>query len=173
MDIAGFTFTVEELFFMSANELAEKKGLNGFLGRLFIIQSQKLYKQPNQFFQYAVSRLSWMIFFMVPIVALLMKALYSRRNRYYIEHFIFSTHFHVFTFIVMSFAFLLEITTKLNLVPMGFISSLVYTYIAMYRFYNQSWLKTFSKWLFLHLGYLFIGLCGIIFLLSIGFILFD
>lgn len=171
--LAGFTFTAAELFLMPANEVAEKKGLSGFFGLLFISQSQKLLKQPNQFFQYAVSRLSWMIFFIVPFIALLMKVLYFRSKKYYIEHFIFSTHFHVFTFILMSVAFLVDIATKLNLVPVAFISSLIYTYLAMYRFYGQGWLKTGSKWLLLHLGYLFIGLCGILFLLSIGFILFD
>ncbi|HLL53821.1 MAG TPA: DUF3667 domain-containing protein, partial [Myxococcaceae bacterium] len=41
------------------------------------------------------------LFFLLPVFALLLKALYRKSERFYPEHFVFALHFHAFTFIIM------------------------------------------------------------------------
>lgn len=112
-----------------------------------------------------VDNLPKMMFLMLPVFALLLKLLYIRRHRYYIEHLIFALHYHSFVFIT-----LLLITLSLQLLPVVFSSLLgtglgiglfVYLYGAMRTVYGQSWIKTGLKFLLLLMIYFFVLIVGI------------
>jgi hypothetical protein len=82
------------------------------------------------------------VFMLLPLYALLLKALYIRRGRYYAEHFVFALHVHAFFFLM----FLLMI-----IVPWGRVNGLlalwmvVYMWLAMKHVYRQGWFRTTIK----------------------------
>ena len=53
-------------------------------------------------------RLPAMMFFLLPVFALLLKLLYARRKRLYIQHFIFSLHLHAFAYLIIFSAVLIN-----------------------------------------------------------------
>jgi hypothetical protein len=85
------------------------------------------------------------LFFLLPIFALLLKMLY--RKKYYIEHLIFSITFYNFFFLFGSIMMLLGLIPFLE--NFGNIASLVlpliYLYLAMLFVYRQSVIKTAFK----------------------------
>jgi hypothetical protein len=93
------------------------------------------------------------MFFLLPVFALLLKLLYMRSGRLYVEHFIFALHYH---------AFLFAMATLLLGIPDGIIETLVvlwllvYLFLAMRRVYGQSKRRTFLKYSLLGLVYFFV-----------------
>ena len=92
------------------------------------------------------------MFLLLPLYALLLKLLYIRSGRYYVEHFVFALHGHAFAF---SLFVVLMLASKVP-VDMGawlglLITALVfwlmiYYWVALKRVYRQGWLKTTLKW---------------------------
>ena len=91
-----------------------------------------------------------MMFLLLPVAALQLKALYWRRKKLYIEHFIFSLHVHAFIFSLLILTVMFDYKIIMWLVLLG---SLAYLYMAMKNFYLQSYFKTFSKMLLLLFSY--------------------
>lgn len=93
------------------------------------------------------------MFLLLPAFALMLKLLYVRSGRLYVEHFIFALHVHAFWF--LAFAFLL-------LLPSGWIERVVWLWAILYllfalrRVYGQSWWKTGVKYATLGCAYWFI-----------------
>lgn len=92
--------------------------------------------------------LSWAFFILLPLFALILKLFYIRRKQNYIRHLIFSIHLHSFLF------FILIIITGLRLIfdsglstvnGILFISFPVYFVVALHKFYEQRYLKSFLK----------------------------
>lgn len=104
------------------------------------------------FFNYAPT----LMFILLPVFAGVLKLLYIRRRRYYVEHFVFLLHVHSFVF-VLATALLL-----LGGVLGGWFDALVILWIlgyilaAMKRVYGQSWRKTFAKYWILGWMYIWI-----------------
>ncbi|MBC8375722.1 MAG: DUF3667 domain-containing protein [FCB group bacterium] len=91
-----------------------------------------------------------MMFLLLPVAALQLKALYWRRKKLYIEHLVFSLHVHAFIFSLLILTIIFDFKLTMWLV---IISSLIYLYIAMKQFYEQSYAKTASKMVLLLLSY--------------------
>ena len=104
---------------------------------------------------------------LVPLLAALMKLLYWRQHRYYLEHLLLLLHNHAYVFLGMS---VLLIATRL--IPSeavgGILGSLFtlymgwYLYESMRRFYGQGWAVTFIKFWVLAGAYL---ACAVLMLL--------
>jgi hypothetical protein len=91
------------------------------------------------------------VFVLLPIFALLLKALYARRRRYYAEHFVFALHTHAFVFLMFLLMLLARhwiVTTILSL------WIFVYIWMAMKRVYAQGWFRTTVKYWILGFVYL-------------------
>jgi hypothetical protein len=130
-------------------------------------------------FQSFVVALPKMIFILLPIFALLFKVLYVRLKIYYVDHIVFTVYFFSFFYILFSMvsvSILIEDTLSSTGSPNNTFSDsfmtvaliwiFLYLLFAMKRFYNQSWMKTFSKYvIFLFLSF-FISVIGF----SIGFV---
>lgn len=98
------------------------------------------------------------LFILLPALALVMKAMYWRPRRHYVEHLLFFVHNHAFAFLTFG---LLTLITWLVPASLGtWISSLVWIYIVYYifvsmrRVYGQSRLRTFAKLVVLSFAYL-------------------
>jgi hypothetical protein len=72
----------------------------------------------------------------IPIFALLMKLLFIRRGRYYVEHLVFALHVHAFGFVMLGLAALLgdDLFVTLALLLVG-----IYVYLALWRTYDARW----------------------------------
>jgi len=91
-----------------------------------------------------------MMFLLLPVAALLLKLLYWRRGKLYVEHLIFSLHIHALIFSLL----ILTVIFDYKLVTWAVILwSLVYVYMAMKFYYAQSHVKTTSKLILLLFSY--------------------
>ena len=101
-----------------------------------------------------ISRLSRLMFILVPIFALLLKLLYRKRGGFYIQHLIFALHYHAFAFLLFTFMIgLYVIGVSALTVPIAFVLP-VYLFFAMKRVYGQSAARTLFKAITLMAGYL-------------------
>ena len=80
-----------------------------------------------------------------------------RRKRLYFEHLIFSLHLHAFIFLLFTLYLLIELIFPVNLFFIVMII-LVYGFIALKKYYRQTFGKTMAKMLLISLSYLIIGL---------------
>ncbi|HEV2149437.1 MAG TPA: DUF3667 domain-containing protein [Longimicrobiaceae bacterium] len=85
-----------------------------------------------------------MMFVLLPVFALLLKLLYARRGRLYVEHFVFALHLHAFAFATFGVMLLARNSTVVGVLVLWV---LLYTFLAMRRVYGQSLLKTGVKYL--------------------------
>lgn len=107
-----------------------------------------------------IEELPKVMFILLPVYALLLKLLYARRKRYYIEHFIFALHVHSFTFLLFAMALVSRLDWASVIIS---IVLPVYTYVAMKRVYQQGYFKTFVKWGVLGFVYSTLLMFGLIF----------
>lgn len=82
------------------------------------------------------------LFILLPIFALMLKLLYFRRKIYYIEHLIFSLHFHTYVFINLILAVFFPYWHVILFVILSIFTNL---FLSLKRVYGQSGIKTFIK----------------------------
>ena len=150
---------------MPLDSFASTYGDGTLLSQVQLRQVAKFNRRGGNFTQFVLSKLIWMVVLMMPALALLLKFLYIRREHFYVEHLVFSFHYHAFAFLIVS-AILLFNQAKLDqfskwfdegfLIGMSFLWILVYLFIAMRRFYKQHWFKTFIKYCIINFSYTFI-----------------
>lgn len=92
-----------------------------------------------------LERMPVAMFLLVPLFAFLLKLLYLRTGRFYVEHFIFALHAHSFAFIL--FCLTMPVPDAISRF-MTFVL-LLYLVIAMKRVYRQGWFRTIFKWIVL------------------------
>ena len=143
---------------LPADSLLNQYEVTDWKSRLVLAQTIKLLHESTNFTRYLLGQLTWMILLMMPALALLLKLLYVRRDFYYIEHLVFSFHYHAFAFLILSAGLLLDEATDSGFSPssIAFLIVLIYLYLAMRRVYQQGRFKTFIKFLILNNGYLFL-----------------
>ncbi|MBI2731709.1 MAG: DUF3667 domain-containing protein [Sphingobacteriales bacterium] len=98
-----------------------------------------------------------MLFVSLPFFALLLKLLYIRRKKfYYADHGIFSIHLYCAIFILLLIIFGLNKMREAThwewlsaIISLSAFSILVYIYMALKKFYEQGYVKTFFKYFIL------------------------
>jgi hypothetical protein len=99
------------------------------------------------------------IFLFLPLLAVVMKLMYWRPRRYYVEHLLFFVHVHAFLFLLFSLIWVVEGFASKTLI--GWLSTLTgiyltyYIYAALRTVYGQGRLRTFAKFVVLVFAYLF------------------
>lgn len=106
------------------------------------------------------------LFFLLPLMALVLKVMYPLSKRYYVEHLLFVVHYHAFFFLILilqiifvRFAALVRFPENVSdIVLIGAsIYIPVYLFRSMQRVYGQGIIVTALKFVFLAFSY-FIGL---------------
>lgn len=122
----------------------------------------------------AVDNIPIMMVVFIPVLALVMRLLYRRSERYYAEHLVFFMHFHAFGFIVLVLdIFFHELGGAFGWSNTAWqiVASITATYMALYlliamrRVYEQGWLVTSVKYLLLYVTYvvgLSLSLTGVV-----------
>ena len=110
-----------------------------------------------------VGNLPLMMFLLLPFYAMLLKLLYLRSGRYYVEHIIYALHIHSYLFLTLGGVLGWYLTAPWfgyraappDLLVIAFWSWIVlYAWFAMKRMYGQGWWKTTTKYLFLGFSYI-------------------
>jgi hypothetical protein len=101
------------------------------------------------------------MFVLLPVFAAVLKLLYIRRKRFYVEHFVFALHVHCMAYLL--FLFLL-VTPWQWLTPVVLSWMGLYVFIAMKRVYQQGFIRTAIKYSLL--GWIYTLLLGIAFLIT-------
>ena len=101
------------------------------------------------------------LFVMLPVYAGLLKLFYLRAHRYYVEHLVFSTQLHTFTFLIFSLLLLLPtgsdtgwvggVTAQISTALMLWIAA--YHFLALRRYFGEGRIRTAFKFSLLMLLY--------------------
>jgi hypothetical protein len=105
------------------------------------------------------------LFVMLPVFAFILKLIYIRSRRFYVEHLVFSLHNHAFYFLV--FAISVPIPGHFS-DPIAVLSCGVYSLVALRRYYGQGWLKTLLKGSMLGCGYSILLLFAVVAAVFLG-----
>ncbi|MFL6604358.1 MAG: DUF3667 domain-containing protein [Steroidobacteraceae bacterium] len=98
------------------------------------------------------------MFIFLPALALVMKAMYWRPRRYYVEHLLFFLHNHAFAFLIFGVLALLTrfvppaVSNPLEFIVWLYVS--YYVFVSMRRVYGQGRWLTFTKLVVLFFAYL-------------------
>jgi len=98
-----------------------------------------------------------MMFIMLPLFAALLKVLYWRSKRFYVEHFVFALHLHAFAFLTYLAMIALRFTP---VVAVLWLWMFLYLYVALKQVYRQGWIVTAMKYGALGLTYLVAVILG-------------
>ncbi|MEO9891531.1 DUF3667 domain-containing protein [Aurantibacter sp.] len=109
-----------------------------------------LLQQPGSFISSMISKLPFAIFFFLPAFALFIWLVYIRKKYSYTDHLIFSFHNTSLFFILLIISYLIEWITNFNVNWVFLILFCFYLFISMKRFYQQSFIKTSIKYVFLN-----------------------
>ena len=143
---------------ISADSLLRKYEVEGFVNRLIFRQNVRLRRKGDSFGAYLLTSGAWGFLLTIPVAALLMKLLYVRRGYRYLQHVVFLLH----TNSALSVGFILMVLFGKYapgwIIGGGFLMLAVFTYLAMWRAYQQHWFKTWVKFTALGSAYLFLFL---------------
>lgn len=95
------------------------------------------------------------VFLMMPLFAFILKVLYVRRKRFYVEHFVFALHVHAMAFLL----FTVGMVSRLDWLH-AFLAlwMTLYVFLAMRKVYAQGIIRTFLKFSALAGAYMIFGL---------------
>lgn len=101
------------------------------------------------------------MFLFLPFLALVMKAMYRRPKRYYVEHLLFLIHNHAFAFLFFGLYLLASLVVpRVAAEPLGlavFVGLFWYFFRSMRRVYAEGRLRTFAKFTVLGFTYFVSG----------------
>lgn len=169
---------------LQANNDVDEDYIGKFVDSM-VEKSQKWKNNPKPLIDKFYQLMPYMMFILLPIFALFLKAFYAFSDRYYVEHIIFALHNHCFIYVAILMEFGLEFLKSLvvsnessvSQFLLSLLSSLstllwlwivVYIFIAMKRVYKQSWGITITKTLFLGMIYSTLSLTGLVVTLVFG-----
>ena len=171
VDIKTIRFSNEDVYQLPPRQILDKYEIKGFWPRIMMRQNIRLVNNLDGVVAFAIGNLIWMLLLMMPALALILKLLYVRRDYYYVEHLIFSFHYHAFAFLITSPAYLLVEQWPIG-IAFAFGIVLIYLFIAMRRVYKQGIFKTGIKFFFLNNLYLFVLIFFLTFMTIVSAVLY-
>ena len=143
---------------------------DGEMAQAFERNVHRINQNPQEFVRSLQEHMSVFVFVLLPVFALLLKGLYARSGRLYVQHLIFSLHVHAFAFVLFTVTWLLDAFAPTVLTEavdtIYFWVLLLYLLVAMQRVYGQRLSKTVIK-----LGMLLTSYAVVFLIAFVGFIL--
>jgi len=149
-------------------EAEDTEGMPGFLARRLTPERiRQVCEQVNAdegktLLEKVVNNVPAALIVLLPLMALVLKALYPLSRRYYVEHLLFFVHLHSFLFLLFTVQVLFsrfatalalpELATALIIVASS-IYVPIYLFVAMRRVYAQGRIVTFLKFIALFIAY--------------------
>lgn len=113
---------------------------------------EKLQADPRKFVETLFGYLPQMMFLLLPVFALLLQLLYLLQPFHYLQHLVFSLHYHCFVYLLFLAAELVEFAS----ININWLLSLVlgiYLPLALRRCYGSGWPGAVAKSLLLYVSY--------------------
>ena len=149
--------SVRDFNTLSTDSLMEKYVDRSLVDKMLLRQKVKLFKNPGSWLDFLKNNLVWILAIFIPIIALVLKIIYFRRKRYYVEHLVFSLHLHTVFLIILTISSLLStVFNGYQMLLFGFGAFSIFLFLSLYRYYQQSLGKTLVKYVILHLIYPFL-----------------
>ena len=128
--------------------------------------AEQLREDPRQFIELMLDYLPQMMFLMLPVFALLLKFCYLLSPFHYLQHLVFSLHYHSFVYLLYLIG---EALDRLHYEFGGwlFLALVVYMPLALRRAYSSGIPGALGKSLFLYISYglsLMVGFAGVVIL---------
>ena len=165
-------FDYKDIVTLSGKELVKKYEIKGFWNQVKTKQILHFVHDQSGFQRHLVNNFPLMLLAMLPFLALFMKLLYIRNNRFYIEHLVLNFHHHAFAFFILSLFFILPDTIKEILIVPILIVIFAFLFFTMKKYYEQGYRKTFLKFVAFNIFYLFSFLVVLCITFIISFLLF-
>jgi hypothetical protein len=135
--------------------IKDQLGENGERGKLFL--------------QTLRSNLSTMMLFCIPLFAFILKILYLRQKRFYIEHLVYALNIHAFFYLAAILVVLISIglhrvipgALQVLLTLLLSLLVVVQIFVSIRRVYRQGWFMSFFKFAFGGFIYLFVIVLGV------------
>ena len=128
----------------------------------------------NLYVNNSARNLPLMMFILLPFFALILKILYIRHSKYYVEHLIHSLNLHSFAYLIYGIGILLlhfELGNPWDIIWLSFTIVTLYAFLSLKRIHEGGWFKTFFKFSLLGFIYLNILSMGLFFELYISLLL--
>ncbi|MEM1123480.1 MAG: hypothetical protein AAGJ18_23780, partial [Bacteroidota bacterium] len=165
-------FDYKDMLILDGKELVRKYDIEGFWNQLLVRQSIHFAHDQTGYVKELFRNFPLMLLAMMPFLALFMKLLYWRSNRYYVEHLVLNFHHHSFAFLILTMLSVLpKALTQILFLPI-IIAIFAYLYWTMKRYYGQGHGKTMLKFIAFNLYYLFSFLIVLSVTLVISLLLF-
>ncbi len=172
-DNLDFKISNKDFLNLSAEELLGKYKVDGVINRLVFKQKIKLFKDEKNFGPFVLGNSLWIILLMMPVLALVLKIVYTRHDYYYVEHLVFSFHTHAFAFILFAIiGFIIHLYGLVWTIAIGFGIMTIYLYNALLKVYRQGKFKTFLKLLLANAIYFFLFLFFFVFGMLTSMVIF-
>ncbi|MBS9522693.1 DUF3667 domain-containing protein [Litoribacter ruber] len=153
----------------------ETTDFNFNLPYLGITQQRKFIGNSNLYVSNSARNLPIMMFVLLPFFALLLKILYIRHKKFYVEHLIHSLVLHAFAYLIYGLGISIMAFHFADFGYTIFICFLVvttYAYISLLNLHGQGWFKTLVKFNILGLVYLNLLIIGVLMELYISLLVF-
>ncbi|WP_181305700.1 DUF3667 domain-containing protein [Rufibacter sp. XAAS-G3-1] len=135
-------------------------------------EEEFLTKTDEEIDQKILKTLSFLMFLLMPFFALILKGFYLRQKRLYVEHLIFSIHFHCFAFIILALSALLSNVISASFLNLtSFLLILLYLFLALRHFFRQGVWKSLGKAVFVQAMYVVVLLTFLVFAVFINFLI--
>lgn len=157
---------------LTFDELVEKYNIEDRITKLWLRQQIKVAKDPKSLILFGIGNMIWMLFLLLPLVALFMKLLFIRRGYFFVEHLVFLYHWHAASFVFTTGYFLL-----MNTIHPGFIGAFAFVilsfgFMALRKYYGQGFFKSLLKYMVILLTYLVVFITLITFTSLISMLVF-
>ena len=126
----------------------------------------------DKFLNQALSYGSLSLFIFLPFFTLFLRLFYIRKKYTYVDHLIFVFHTQTVFFIILTLVIILGLFANTEDLWIFIFIFLAYLFLAMKKFYQQGYLKTFVKFLMLNYVYLILGSLGAFFVTLIYFAIY-
>ena len=114
------------------------------------------------------------IIILLPVFALILKLIYIRRKKYYVEHLIFAIHLHCFCFLYFSIVLIFtNLLLPLNDWPLYTLFAVVYGFFGLKTMYRQGIAKTLIKMILIASSYSVAFIIGLALNLILTLVLLD
>ena len=149
-----------------------------FTNRFLLTRAKTLYaiaendQSKEQFLGQALSYGSVALFLLLPFFTLFLRFFYIRRQFTYIDHLIFVFHVQTVFFMLFSVAVILKLFNLSPDIKIFTSLFLLYLFLAMKKFYQQGYVKTFFKFLLLNFCYMLFASIGVVLVFLVSFALF-
>ena len=131
--------------------------------------NENLKELRQQFFSY----ISISLFIFLPLFTLFLKFFYIRRRFNYVEHLVFVFHTQTVFFLLSTVFYLIYFFKPQDyILGIFFLMFLMYLFLAMKKFYQQGYFKTFFKFILINMVFSFFSLIGMIIIGLITFMMY-